>query len=538
MGSPAPRTLGRRPALCGAGLALAGALLLLPALGDVRLWQDEAETALLGRAALRDGVPRVWDGRNVVAQYFSLDFDRHLLFQKGWLPAYVVAASFAALGETTAAARLPFALIGVVTVLLCRRLALRLGAGEGEALLASVLLATSLPFLLYSRQCRWYALAMALTLLLFEAEERLEEPLGWARLGGAAAALFHTNALVCATTLAGVAAARLVTRSRALVSVALARAAALAAVLCVPFVVAFPPLGFAGEATQLSGYLHRLAWVLADFGRWSLPLPGLALLLALSRGAPLRDPRFVRLLVAWAVATALSVVPMWRGLVEIVGFRYAVNLLPIGAIVLSRLVVALPWRPWLPLGALAVHLGTHVLAYPLSAIAGAPLEPLVRTDLARYVLSLRRPVRGPIDAAVEYLAPRVRAGDALFTPGEQLPFQFYLPVRTVGLQGLADRLRRLGVTLPSYASVLDPDDVDWYVPRSDWNAFGGVPPPEVLLRDLASRGYWLERALLSGPDTTWQTREYPPLHRFSAPEDVPRVVVFHVRRPTSPAGER
>jgi len=492
-----------------------------------------AETALLGRAVLREGVPRVWDGRNVVAQYYSLDFDRRFLFQKGWLPLYAVAASFAAFGESTAAARLPSALLGVAVLLLCRRLARRLGAGEGGALLAGLLLATALPFLLYSRQCRWYALAMALTLLLYEAEERLEEPRGWLLFGVLAAALFHTNALVCGTTLAGLGAARLATRGRASVDAALLRAGVVAAALCVPFVLVFPPFGFAREATQLADYPHRLAWVLADFGRWILPLPGVALFLALARGGPLRDPRFLRLLIGWAVATVLAAVPMWRGLVEIVGFRYAVNLLPVGAILFARVVEALPWRPWLPLGALGVHLATHALGYPLPALAGAALDPLPRRDLVDYVASLRHPVKGPVDAAVEYLAPRVRPGDALFTPGEQLPFQFYLPVRTVGLQGLAETLRRLAVTLPPYASVLSTSDLDWYVPRADWEGFLGAPPSGVLLRDLAARGCRLERAVLTGPDTPWQTREYPPLHRFRDAGDGPRLVVVHVVRPAT-----
>ena len=131
-----------------------GALLLLSRLDGVRLWQDEAETALLGRNTLRYGVPVVWDGRNLVAQYYSLDFERHLLHQKGWLPSYLVAASFALFDESTASARLPFAVLGLAALWLCRRLALRLTGDPATATLALFLLSTSLPFLLYSRQCR------------------------------------------------------------------------------------------------------------------------------------------------------------------------------------------------------------------------------------------------------------------------------------------------------------------------------------------------------------------------------------------------
>ena len=527
---------GRLSRLAVPALLLGGALLLLPALGAVRLWQDEAETALLGRNALHSGLPRVWDGRNLVAQYYSLDFDRHLLFQKGWLPAYATAASFALLGETTLAARLPFVLTGLVTLLLCRRLALRLGGGELEAFLAAALLASSLPFLLYARQCRWYALAMALTLLLFEAEERLDESRGWLRFGLAAAALFHTNALVCATTVAGLLCARLATRGRASLDVPLARGVAVAALLCAPFVLAFPPFAFAQQATQWRGYPGRLAWIAGDFNRWALPLPGVVLMLALGRGAPLRDPRFRRLLIAGGVAAALSAVPMWNGLVEIVGFRYAVNLVPVAAVLLARALAALPRPPWVALAALVLHLGTHALGYPLSRATGAPPDPLVRTDLADYLGSLRRPVKGPIDAAVEYLSPRVRPGEALFTPYEQLPLQFYLPLRTVGLQGAGTTLRQLGLTLPPYVSEIYLDDLDWYLPRSAWNGFLGAPRPDELLAALSARGMTVEGRELPGPDLNWQAREYPPAVAFREPVDAPRVVVYRVRRAADPRG--
>jgi hypothetical protein len=525
----APRLPGPRATLV-AVLAL-GALLLLPSLGSVRLWQDEAETALLGRNTLRFGVPTVWDGRNLVAQYYSLDFDHRLLFQKGWLPPYAVAASFAVAGETTLAARLPFALLGLASLWLCHRLALRLTRDRATAALASVLLALSLPFLLYARQCRWYALAMALTLLLFEAEDRLDERGGWLRAGLVVTALFHTNALVCAATVGGLLLARVVSRGRRATSRPLALALGVAALGCVPFLVVFPPFSFAAESVQLGDYGRRLLWMLGDFNRWILPLPGLALLLLLGRGEALRAPWFRRVLLASAVTLVLAAVPMWNGLVAVVGFRYAVHLLPVAAICLAHAVRTLPFPPWLGAAVVALHLSTHALGFPLSYAAGPRPDPLLRTDLVDYVHTLRRPVRGPIDAAVEFLAPRVRANDAVFTPYEQLPLQFYLPVRTVGLQGAAGTLERLHVLLPAYVGDILPGDLDWYVPRAAWNGFLGAPTTEALLPAAVARGFSPVRHELAGPDTTWQTREYTPEHPFRDPVEAPRLVVYEIQSP-------
>src|SRR5437879_13444610 len=51
-----------------AGLLLLAALLIFPNLDDRRLWDDEAETALLAQNTLRFSVPIAWDGVSLVSQ--------------------------------------------------------------------------------------------------------------------------------------------------------------------------------------------------------------------------------------------------------------------------------------------------------------------------------------------------------------------------------------------------------------------------------------------------------------------------------------
>ena len=239
---PGSPTLVERIALCVIlGLA---ALLLLYGLGAPRLWQDEAETALLGRNTLRFGLPRVWDGNNLVAQFYAIDFDSHLLFGKSWLPSYLVAGFFALFGQGTFTARLPFALCGLVTVWLTWRLGRKLTGDGLIALLAALLLALSLPFLLYSRQCRWYAPAMAVTLLLVEAEERLAERWGWLRFGAAIGLLFHLNYLVCGATAPALVAARLWTRGWRSIDRRLVAGLSAAALLTLPFFAFFLAIAF------------------------------------------------------------------------------------------------------------------------------------------------------------------------------------------------------------------------------------------------------------------------------------------------------
>ena len=512
-------------------ILLLAAVLLLTHLDRPRLWQDEAETALLGRNALRFGLPRVWDGVNLVSQGYALDFDRRLLFAKPWLPLYAVAASFAAFGQGTAQARLPFALCGLWSVYLTWRVGTRL-AGDGRVgLLAALLLTLSLPFILYARQCRWYALSMALTLLLVQGEDRLDEPRGWLRLGLPGALLFHVNYLTLAVTLAGLLAGRAWTRGRgAMLSRNLLLAMAVVACAAVPWLLAFPPFGFAafGAEAGRGGWLYRVAWVLSDFNRYLLPLPGLALLLAAFARDLVRRGFYRRLAAIVAVAIPLSVVPLWTGLITVIGFRYVVNLLPLAAVLLAAtLVEATRARPWLLLPAVGTHLTTMALAFPLS-LWPFPAG-LLRPDLAQAARAVFAPPRGPIDGAMEFLAANAREGDAVFTPYEHLPYQFYTGLRTVGVQNTGSRLERLGLRLPEYVSTFLIGRVDWMVPRAAWDGFGGAPPMTTLTRVLGEEGFLVEETVLDVPDLRWQWREYPPVAVFADDPGLPRLRVLRVR---------
>src|SRR2546429_650364 len=134
-------------------LVALAALLIFTNLDGRLLWDDEAETALLAQRVLRFGVPIAWDGRDLISQECSTDYDVNYLWrQTPWLPIYATALSFKVFGVETLWARLPFAVLGVLAVLSCYVLARALFVGRAPALLATALLALSVPFLLYVRQ--------------------------------------------------------------------------------------------------------------------------------------------------------------------------------------------------------------------------------------------------------------------------------------------------------------------------------------------------------------------------------------------------
>ena len=143
-----------------------GAFLLLFGLDHRPFWQDEAETACLARNVLKYGVPRAYDGVNIISQEQGKEYDQNYLWRwSPWLQIYVAAAAFRVGGLTTYAGRLPFALMGLACIFLVYQFVRHNFGDRPWALMAAALLACSVPFLLYARQCRYYSLSALFTLM-------------------------------------------------------------------------------------------------------------------------------------------------------------------------------------------------------------------------------------------------------------------------------------------------------------------------------------------------------------------------------------
>lgn len=194
-----------------AALAGLAALLLFWGLADKYLWQDEANTAVLATRMLKFGRPLAYDGVNLVTiDYFATEDTATIGQRTGnpkaavdyyvrrgdlkpdttwkWQPwgQFVVAAvSLRLLGQTTLAARLPFALAGLATVLLLYRLVQK---HSGSALMASLsvlLLLGNAYWILHARQCRYYSLSSLLLVVTLMTYLRWQQGGPWRAGAGA-----------------------------------------------------------------------------------------------------------------------------------------------------------------------------------------------------------------------------------------------------------------------------------------------------------------------------------------------------------------
>lgn len=130
--------------------------------GGRPLWGDEAETALLAANVLKYGLPLSSDGRNTVTLYGQAvdSNEKNVWIWRPWLDEYLSAASFALFGKSTAAARLPFAVFGFLSVVLFTRLVYKIYESHQAAVIAGLCFITSELFILHARQCRYYSVVI------------------------------------------------------------------------------------------------------------------------------------------------------------------------------------------------------------------------------------------------------------------------------------------------------------------------------------------------------------------------------------------
>jgi hypothetical protein len=445
---------------------IVGGLLIFAFLDRRYLWQDEAETALLGKNILRYGVPIGSDGTNIVSQEAGREFvdgspwPYYLWRWSPWLQFYVAAGSIYFLGATTFAARLPFAVVGLLTLPLTFQLARRLSGSRLVAGLSGLCLALNASFLLYTRQARWCSIAFALLVALLLAVTSLVRGSRWAVVAVATSgtALFYTNYLVGIAVLSALVPAVTVLRPGVTGLRRLGYAYAAIALLACPGLFLFNIIGLTGEFS-FAGFVNQLGYYSAVYFTFLLPLPVAVLVICLCvvKRTVMSDERrrsAVFLILFSAIYTLVLSLGPWPM------FRYLCVLAPLATILLGLAAEwTLRWRPLLGIGLLLAAIGTDVLhQVPLGWLAlGAtqardrfPSIGPVSFPLAGFVYELAVPSDLPERSLSDYLQQHARSTDVVLTTYDDLPLQFYTGLRVVG--GLQ------GQNLPN--------DPDWIILRS------------------------------------------------------------------------
>jgi hypothetical protein len=496
-------------------LALA-AFLLLFGLEDRPFWQDEAETAGLAKNVLKYGVPLAYDGVNIISQEQEREFGPDFLWRwSPWLQIYVAAAAFRLGGLTTFAGRLPFALMGLACIFLVYQLVRRNFGDRTWALCAAALLTCSVPFLLFSRQCRYYSLGALFTLISIYAfkedwQSRFRPAL---LLCLSIGLLFYTNYLlffsfVMPALLAGI---WLYPGEFPLKRTTIITLATL--IIIAPGLLLFR-IQEQSHIINLSVIPNNLENYFRDLIQYMIPLPIAGYLLWRWRrafwtraGIP-GEPRetftvFLGLIIAGNIII-LSLAPQCE-------FRYLVHLYPLCAIILGWVLLR-TWRyhkisgvllafllfftnwlylvpmDWLQITNRPSHNNRWMLTYP-----NLPLR-LFLTELFSPYPDVNRNF-------IRFFQTQARPGDVILTTYGDLPLQFYTPFQVIGgLQG------KLSPSRPP----------DWVVSRYEirYNRDYQLQDAEKYIREKLSLAADYQAIMLPWEDEPFGNQADPYYHRF------------------------
>lgn len=500
-----------------AGLVLVAALLIFPGLGDRYLWDDEAETALLAKNVLRFGVPVAWDGASLISQECGADYDANYLWrQTPWLPIHLTAASFALFGAGAFAARLPFAFLGLLAVPSMYLLARRVFSDRATALVAAASLLLSVPFLLYVRQCRYYAPAIfaAIWILYCFFALRRSPRLAAAGLALSLAVLLHTSHLLFFGAVAGLALGFLLLSFDRAVLPWLTTALAAPIIVNLPWLLGTDLGGKSGAVLSLStaasfgANLGRYAGRIELYAFSALLLVTALVAVAVATRMPTdfgsAETRACLFLVAFAVAHVLVVatVPF--------AFRNVLTLLPALALLQARIVGGVAGR-------------SRVLAAVVLLLAVFPdRADLIRgrfsVALVKYVDEITHHVPGPIEGIVAHLRTAARPGDRVYISYGDLPLRFHSSLDVRGGQGCQ--------SLDGWPPP------DWVIVRYFFRlrpvAPGAKEDAERTLQYLKSTVTLprYRRVDLPVADTIWENIPEPDRHVFRDQGDRPKITLY------------
>ena len=437
-------------------VGVAASLLLLWGLDYKYLWQDEAATAVLASRMLRFGKPLAYDGVNLITTdllsaqdastvsqlttnprtaiyYYTRrgDFKADLSWKwQPWGSFAVCAFGLEVLGKTTLAARLPFALAGIATVLLLYWLVLVAGRSRLMAFLAALFLTLNCYWVLHTRQCRYYSLSSLFLILTLLAYLRRQAGKRWGAVWFVLSAWiwfqcdFGTVWPVWAVLFADafVAQRRTVRRPAA---VGLALAASIA-----PFAWYYELWG--RRAVQGMTWWLRWQYNLFDTNEYVAPIMIVAGSVAVLAWRWKRLPEFERRLVAVACGILVAL-PFWIASAAPGPFlRYVVMATPLGCLLGAWLVVRLCARRWeIALLGAVVWIVTPWFSLPMHPFL--PSEPtyvngvFFRPELAKLMDEVFGHPDDPNRGTVEWLRKNTTPTDEILIDYEDIPLMFYLP---------------------------------------------------------------------------------------------------------------
>lgn len=504
-------------------------LLIFLGLDNGSLQVDEGMDTFVSTTILKYGVPMHSDGVN--ATMLFADIYDGLFIYRTWLPYYLQAFSLDVLGHTTFAARLPFALVGMASVIALYFLALKLTENKITAFLSGLLLSSSVPALIYFRTARYIGLPVLLTILLIYFYIKIFDDKTWKSSPFIIVAIlfFHSMYVAFAGIILGILIHFCMHRKKVLHENArrVPRCALAIGVFTLPWMVAIAPVfphisqfyvdtsdlidtsfvglfkHFAGYLFQLNNYIFPFILLPVLFFKPLKPVrPQIQLLIIcaltlLAASSPHSIPMqhyisaaFPLLLILLAIILTMSLRKNFWGTILLSGILISTNLLHIG--------------PLLPLKFLVeqqIDNRSRQSAYLTYASATFSREVRLASVFNEHLYQISHPYQGPLDKIVEFFKTHGKARQTCYIDNEPESLAFY-----TGLQMFSNE------TLNSN------HPPDWIVLRGDQRMLNDKPGSlkRTLKTILADNPY--QKFLLKTPALRNNNSYDIQIRRFRSPE--------------------
>lgn len=483
-------------------LMLCGALFLfLYNLGNHYLWQDEAQTALISKTVLTKGVPRGYDGRNFFSQEVGAEYGENYIWKwHTWLPFYVLAGFFRTFGASTFVARLPFALFGIGTVFLTYFFSKAMWQSRKIAAVAGLLLLISVPFLLLSRQCRYYSMTTFFSLAGLYAYISLIDRKKYSCFIFVIALtlLFHTHYIYCTTLLATVGLHSLIFHRDRLRMVILS--CVVIVLINIPWIIWLSGIKYGEQYGRILFIPLKLYWYTLEYLRLIglyILTPYLLLIIPFAtfgswiknKRILSRDRQFQRKLWLLLFFIVFNLVALVFASPQPY-FRYLSPLIPVFTIIVALLMVT----------AGRVH-----SVVPISIVVVF----LLTGFWGDFLYELTHDYDGPIEGISKYLNDHGSKDDLVLTTYGDMGLKFYTKMKIIG-----------GLTGEDLSAM---DNPDWIILRRDL-ASNYMLRLKDYLQYISFDEY--KRIYIDYPDIPWENREEPEIHHFRTVTDVDKVGIF------------
>ncbi|MBI4599978.1 glycosyltransferase family 39 protein [Candidatus Uhrbacteria bacterium] len=527
------------------------AVMIFSGLGDSALQMDEGQDTFVSTTILKYGVPMHSDGLNRTMGFADI-YDGIFIYRT-WFPYYFQAFSIWALGQTTFAARLPFAIYGLLSVCAIYFLALKLSRNKIIAVLASLFLASSIPALVLFRAARYFSLPILFTILmlyfyidLFESGKKWRP---WVFIA-VSICYFHSMYVEFVSTSLGIVCHLILNRKLAdgenikrlfygFAGIALINLPWLIVILPVfSNIIHAQEISNNAIDTSVTGHGKHLLSFLFQLNNYIFPFILLPLLLAKTLKPYGKE---VQLLLCCALSVILVAT-----LHPIPSQFYITACFPPLFILLAMMIVeGVPYGPKTKAPLALALVATNILHVgPL-----LPLKPLIEKNAVwfeksiylegaygtfmreaaissifhKYLYEITHPYSGPLDAVLEFFKARGKAGETCYISSEGDAFAYYTGMKLVRKNEISSKSRP-----------------DWIVLRSGNISIEGNEPPrssfEARLREIIRSGPYKKFVLSSPVDRVNNAYEIQ-IHKFQT-LPMGEITIYRLEKDETPHSPR